>query len=472
MKFISTRLNAKSLSFEQVVLQGLASDGGLYIPEFLPKFSFSDISKMKKMTYPELFFEVTRHFVEGEIAQTDYQKIIEKSYQNFSHSAIAPLKQLGSNHFLLELFHGPTLAFKDFALQFLGNLLDYFLTKKNQKIVIIGATSGDTGSAAIEGCKNAKNVQIFILHPHQKVSEVQRRQMTCVLDKNVFNLAVKGNFDDCQNMVKKMFAQESEGENFLNGKKMVAVNSINFARIMAQIVYYFYAAVSLGCNEKNPVSFCVPSGNFGDIYAGFLAKKMGLNINRLIIATNANDILTRFINQNDYSKNMMIETISPSMNIQVSSNFERLLFDAHKRENIEKKMPKLMAEFEQNGALKVEEKVLKNIQNDFVAYSADDKTTKKTIKNIFERTGETLDPHSAIGVFAAEEFRQHKSYNNETIITLATAHPAKFPDAVISADVPKPALPNFLNNLFELEEKFDVLENNLDEVKKFISARV
>ena len=240
MKFISTRLNAKSLSFEQVVLQGLASDGGLYIPEFLPKFSFSDISKMKKMTYQELFFEVTRHFVEGEIAQTDYQKIIEKSYQNFSHSAIAPLKQLDSNHFLLELFHGPTLAFKDFALQFLGNLLDYFLTKKNQKIVIIGATSGDTGSAAIEGCKNAKNVQIFILHPHQKVSEVQRRQMTCVLDKNVSNLAVKGNFDDCQNMVKKMFAQESEGENFLNGKKMVAVNSINFARIMAQIVYYFF----------------------------------------------------------------------------------------------------------------------------------------------------------------------------------------------------------------------------------------
>jgi threonine synthase len=472
MKFISTRLNASVLSFEEVVLQGLASDGGLYVPEFLPKFSANEISKMKKMAYPELFFEVTRHFVEGEISQDDYQKIIKKSYQNFSHSAIAPLKQLDSNHFLLELFHGPTLAFKDFALQFLGNLLDYFLTKKNQKIVIIGATSGDTGSAAIQGCKNSKNVQIFILHPHQKVSEVQRRQMTCVLDENVANLAVKGNFDDCQNMVKKMFAQESAGENFLNGKKMVAVNSINFARIMAQIVYYFYAALRLGCDEKNSVSFSVPSGNFGDIYAGFLAKKMGLNINKLIIATNANDILTRFINQNDYSKTQMIETISPSMNIQVSSNFERLLFDAHKSENIEEKMPKLMAEFERTGTLKVEEKVLKNIQTDFIAYAADDETTKKTIKNIFEKTGEIIDPHSAIGIFAAEEFTKNKNYQNELIITLATAHAAKFPDAVISAGAPKPALPNFLKNLFELEEKFDVLENNLDAVKKFISARV
>ncbi len=472
MKFISTRLAAPTLSFEEVVLQGLASDGGLYIPEFLPKFSSCEITKMKKMTYPELFFEVTRHFVENEIPLDDYKKIIEKSYQNFSHAAIAPLKQLSHNQFLLELFHGPTLAFKDFALQFLGNLLDYFLTKRNQKIVIIGATSGDTGSAAIQGCKASKNAQIFILHPHQKVSAVQRKQMTTVASENVFNLAVKGNFDDCQNMVKKMFNEESSGKKFLKNKKMVAVNSINFARIMAQIVYYFYAALRLGCDERNAVSFSVPSGNFGDIYAGFLAKKMGLNINKLIIATNANDILTRFLKDNNYSKSAMVETISPSMNIQVSSNFERLLFDSHKSEKLEENFPHLMAEFERTGSLKVSKQILENIRCDFESYSADDQMTKKIIKTFFANTDEILDPHTAIGIFAAQEFAESKNYKNEFIITLATAHPAKFPDAVIDSGAPNPPLPNFLKNLFELEEKFTVIENDLDAVREFISAKV
>lgn len=472
MKFISTRLTAPNLSFEEVVLQGLASDGGLYVPEFLPKLNQSDFAKMKKMTYEELFFEVTKHFIDGEIDHEIYKKIIKKSYQNFSHQAIAPLKQLSNNEFLLELFHGPTLAFKDFALQFLGNLLDHFLQKRGEKIVIIGATSGDTGSAAIQGCKACKNAQIFILHPHNKVSDVQRRQMTTVLADNVFNIAVKGNFDDCQSMVKKMFAEENSGQKFLKGKKMVAVNSINFARIMAQIVYYFYAALRLGADEKNSISFSVPSGNFGDIYAGFLAKKMGLNIRKLIVATNENDILARFINDNDYSKSQMVETISPSMNIQVSSNFERLLFDAHKEQKSENKMPELMREFERIGKLQVSDEILRNIQKTFSAFCVDDKTTKKTIKNIFDKTGEVLDPHSAIGVHASQEFISSKNYDGELVVTLATAHPAKFPDAVIDAGAPKPTLPNFLKDLFKSEERFEVIENNLDSVQKFISQRV
>lgn len=472
MKFISTRLAAPNLSFEEVVLQGLATDGGLYVPDFLPKFDDKALQKMRKMTYEELFFEVTRHFVDGEIDSEAYKKLIEKSYKNFSHKAIAPLKQLSHNEFLLELFHGPTLAFKDFALQFLGNLLDYFLTKRGEKIVIIGATSGDTGSAAIQGCKACKNAQIFILHPHKKVSDVQRRQMTTVLADNVFNIAVEGNFDDCQAMVKKMFALENSGEKFLKGKKMVAVNSINFARIMAQIVYYFYSALRLACDEKNPISFSVPTGNFGDIYAGFLAKRMGLNIRTLIVATNENDILTRFVNDNDYSRKTLVETISPSMNIQVSSNFERLLFDTHKEQKSENKLPELMREFERTSKLKVEEDIIKNIRKNFAASRIDDVTTKKTIAEYYKKTGEILDPHSAIGVRAAADFLNSKNYDGELVVTLATAHPAKFPEAVIDAGAPHPALPEFLKNIFNEEERFEVLKNNFEDVKNFISQKV
>jgi threonine synthase len=472
MKFISTRLRAPKLSFEEVIFQGLANDGGLYVPEFLPQFDVKEISKMRKMSYQELFFEVTKPFVEGAIDFDSYKKIIEKSYTTFSHTAIAPLKQLSSNEFLLELFHGPTLAFKDFALQFLGNVLDHFLTRRSEKIAIIGATSGDTGSAAIQGCQNCKNAQIFILHPHQKVSEVQRRQMTTTLGDNVFNIALKGNFDDCQNIVKQLFAKESAGQSFLKDQKIVAINSINFARIMAQIVYYFYAALRLGADEKNAVSFCVPTGNFGDIYAGFLAKKMGLSINKLIIATNENDILTRFLNNNDYRKSEMIETISPSMNIQVASNFERLLFDIHKEKKCEEKLPKLMQEFERSGELKVEDEILQKVRENFSAFKIDDFLTKKTIKDIFKQTGEILDPHSAIGVCAAKNFILEKNYEGEFIITLATAHPAKFPQAVVDAGAPNPALPNFLKDLFTRKERFEVIENNIAAVEKFISQRV
>ncbi len=465
MKYISTRSNAKKLSFEEAVFQGLATDGGLYVSEFLPSFSAKDLQNLRHLSYEELFFEVTKHFIGGEIPEKIYREIIKKSYSNFSHAAIAPTKQIHDNQFLLELFHGPTLAFKDFALQFLGNLLDYFLQKRGEQIVIIGATSGDTGSAAIQGCMHCQNAQIFILHPHKKVSEVQRRQMTSVLAPNVHNIALEGNFDDCQAMVKKMFGEQD----FLGGKRMVAVNSINFARIMAQIVYYFYAVLRLDAPNDNPISFTVPTGNFGDIYAGFLAKKMGLPIKRLIIATNSNDILTRFINNNNYSKSAMIETISPSMNIQVSSNFERLLFDVHKDFKNEKKLAKLMHDFEINGAIKVEEATLAEIKKTFIAYAIDDSETAKTITQTYRDTTETVDPHTAVAINASKKFMQSDLYDDEFIVNIATAHPAKFPDAVTNAGAPQPALPDFLKDLFEREERYEILGNNLDLVKKFIA---
>jgi threonine synthase len=468
MKFISTRLQAQELSFQEVVFQGLGSDGGLYIPEFLPKFSKSELTNLAKMNYQELFFEVTKAFIGDEISEEDYQKIIAKSYQNFSHSAIAPIKQIKQNEFILELFHGPTLAFKDFALQFLGNLLDHLLKKSSQEIVIIGATSGDTGSAAIQGCMKCENAKIFILYPDQKVSDVQRKQMTTIDSENVFNIAVKGNFDDCQAMVKKMFVEQD----FLKGKKMVAINSINFARVMAQIVYYFYSALAISANEENKISYSVPTGNFGDIYAAFLAKEMGLPIDKLIIATNSNDILHRFIQKNDYSKSQMVETISPSMNIQISSNFERLLFHYYQKFNKADQVLALMQNFEKSGKMIIDEEIFSDIKKTFLSFSCDDKQTKQIIKNIFTETSEIIDPHTAIGVAAAKEFLAIEENKTKKVISLATASPAKFPEAVFSAIEKKPQLPNFLADLFSLPEKSQLMENSLSEVKKFISDKI
>jgi threonine synthase len=471
MKFISTRKNSAPLSFEDTVMQGLAPDGGLYVPEFLPQFSNHEIAKMASMNFEEIFFKVTSHFVKDEISEEEYRNIVKKSYQNFSHKAIAPLKQIDYNHFLLELFHGPTLAFKDFALQYLGNLLDYFLKKSKKKIAIIGATSGDTGSAAISGCMKCKNAQIFILHPNKKISEVQRRQMTTILANNVFNIAIEGNFDDGQKMVKKMFAFEASGSDFLKGRKMVAINSINFARLMAQITYYFYSFTRIS-DVNSLVSFCVPTGNFGDIYAGFMAKKMGLNINKLIIATNSNDILHRFIQNNDYTRHKMINTLSPSMNIQVSSNFERLLYDYHKKHNKCNEMKKLMEDFEINGSLKIADFILDDIKQDFLSFKVDDNETKAEIKRQYKEIGETLDPHTAIGTCASSKYLLSNVYNNEKIVTLATAHPAKFPESIIKSGLPNPDLPNFLADLMTKKEYYEVLKNDIDIVKDFISDKL
>jgi len=472
MKYISTRGDAPDLSFEQVVLAGLASDGGLYVPETLPKFSTAEIASWAELSYQELAFKVIAPFVDGEISDDDLQGIIEKAYVSFRHNAIAPLVQTGHNEWVLELFQGPTLAFKDFALQFLGHLLDYILAKRKQKVVVLGATSGDTGSAAIEGCRRCDNIDIFVLHPHQRVSDVQRRQMTTVIADNVFNIALQGSFDDCQNMVKASFRDQS----FLpDGRQLVAVNSINWARIMAQIVYYFYAALALGAPHRS-VSFSVPTGNFGDIFAGYLAKQMGLPIEQLIIATNANDILHRCISDNDHSKQSLHHSLSPSMDIMVSSNFERLLFDLYKRDGHE--IQRLMNEFDQ-GAMRLRDDVLSDARTLFSSFRLDDEATLDLIAQVYQSTEYLLDPHTAIGLAAARAER--KSYATP-MVSLATAHPAKFPEAILEASraevlsgvsgLSEPSLPMHLSTLFDKEERYAVLPDNMADVHRFISENL
>ncbi len=465
MRFISTRGQAPELNFEETVLAGLAQDGGLYVPAKVPNFSSQEIASWSSLSYAELAFKVISPFVDGEVPDSDLQAIIAKSYHDFGHPAIAPMVQIGHNEWVLELFQGPTLAFKDFALQFLGNLLDYILDKRQQRVVVLGATSGDTGSAAIEGCRRCENIDIFILHPHQRVSDVQRRQMTTVLADNVFNVALKGNFDDCQNLVKHSFRDQS----FLpEGQSLVAVNSINWARIMAQIVYYFHAALSLGAPHR-AVSFSVPTGNFGDIFAGYLAKQMGLPVEQLIIATNQNDILHRCLANNDHSKSTLHQSLSPSMDIMVSSNFERLLFDLHQRDGAA--IRQLMQEFEQ-GQFKLGDAELSAARGLFDSFRLGDNETLATIAQVYKETAYLLDPHTAIGVKAARQTRREKQ---TPMISLATAHPAKFPESIKLAraqnnHLPEADLPDGMNDLFEREESFVVLENNLTILQDHIST--
>jgi len=469
VKYISTRGEAPSLSFEEVVLTGLASDGGLFVPETIPQFSQEEIASWTGLNYKELALKIITPFVDGEIPEADLKRLIDTSYstssgKGFRHDAIAPLIQTGHNEWVLELFQGPTLAFKDFALQFLGHLLDYVLKKRNQKVVIMGATSGDTGSAAIEGCRDCENVDIFILHPHQRVSDVQRRQMTTVLEDNVHNIALKGNFDDCQNMVKASFADQS----FLpQGRQLAAVNSINWARIMAQIVYYFYAALALG-GPQRAVSFSVPTGNFGDIFAGYLAKRMGLPIEQLVIGTNCNDILHRCISDNDHSMKPLTHSLSPSMDIMVSSNFERMLFDLHNRDGALIKAK--MEAFKAGEELKLSDEVLAKARELFSSYRLDDEETMAVIRELFDSTEYLVDPHTAIGVQAARKMRKSLS---TPMICLATAHPAKFPDAVKQAGQDEePALPHHMLDLFERSERYEVLDNQLADVQAFIAGKI
>jgi len=463
MKFISTRGDAPRLNFEDVVLAGLASDGGLYVPESLPKFERDEIASWANLSYQELAFKVISPFVDGEISDSDLKEIIEKAYSSFRHDGIAPLVQLGHNEWVLELFQGPTLAFKDFALQFLGHLLDHILTKRNQKVAVMGATSGDTGSAAIEGCCRCENIDIFILHPHNRVSEVQRRQMTTVVADNVFNIALNGNFDDCQNMVKASFRDQS----FLpEGRQLVAVNSINWARIMAQIVYYFYAALALGGPHRK-VSFSVPTGNFGDIYAGYLAMQMGLPIEQLVIATNQNDILHRCLSNNDHSKQALEQSLAPSMDIMVSSNFERLLFDVYGQDGQE--IQRLMREFE-NGKMSLSENALNKTRGVFSSYRLDDDGMLETIAETYDNTGYILDPHTAIGVSAGRKKRKN---SNTPMVCLATAHPAKFPEAIVSAgNIGQPDLPHHMRNLFDKEEHYNVLDDDIRLVQQYITSKL
>ncbi|MCE8020714.1 threonine synthase [Halomonas sp. MCCC 1A11036] len=458
MRYISTRGQAPTLSFEEVVLTGMASDGGLYVPETIPQLSREELAGMAGLSYAEIAFRVMKPYVNGEIDDETFRGIVREAYATFSHDAVVPLNQLNANHFLLELFHGPTLAFKDVALQLLGRILDHFLAKRGERAVIMGATSGDTGSAAIEGCRHCDNLDIFILHPHNRVSEVQRRQMTSVLADNVFNIAIEGNFDEAQAMVKASFADQA----FLNGTRLVAVNSINWARIMAQIVYYVAAGVALGAPHRQ-VSFCVPSANFGNVFAGYMAYRMGLPVKQFIIATNANDILHRTIADNDFSKQELKATLAPSMDIVVSSNFERLLFEAHERDG--EAVAALLERF-QNEPTALADAPLARLRELFSSHSVDDATILEVIREAHHRTKEVLDPHTATGYRAAERVRA----DAETpMITLATAHPAKFAEAVVKAGFPGVPLPPHMDDLLEREERYAVLPAELAKVQAFVA---
>ena len=459
MRYISTRGEAPSLNFEEVVLTGLARDGGLYVPETWPQMSPAEIKALAGKSYAEVAAQVLYPFVEGSIPQAEFQRMTEKAYGVFAHKAVVPISQLAENDFLMELYHGPTLAFKDVALQLLGLLYDYLLGEKGKRVTIVGATSGDTGSAAIEACRGRDAVDIFIMHPKGRVSDVQRRQMTTVLDNNVHNIAIDGDFDDCQALVKAMF----NDHDFRDTLGVSAVNSINWARVMAQIVYYFTTAVSLGGPDR-AISFSVPSGNFGDVYAGYCAYKMGLPIEQLIVATNQNDILSRFFNKGSYRKEGVDPTISPSMDIQVSSNFERFLFDLCGRDGAAVKQH--MKNLDDEGGFDVDLSQLNKVI--FSAGACSEEETLKTIRDTLSQSDKLVDPHTAVGLKVAADNRTSKEV---PMVTLSTAHPAKFPAAVEKACGIYPQLPEHMKDLFDREERFDSLPNDLATVQAYIRER-
>ncbi|NBS11700.1 MAG: threonine synthase [Gammaproteobacteria bacterium] len=456
MKFISTRGAAPTLSFDEVVLAGLASDGGLYVPEALPKYTDAEWQAMRSLSYPELALHLMWPFVEGSMPRETFARMVNEAYGCFRHAAIAPVKQLGSDRWLLELFHGPTLAFKDFALQLLGRLLDHFLAERGERGVIMGATSGDTGSAAIEGCRHSAHLDIVILHPHQRVSEVQRRQMTSVLAPNVHNVAIEGNFDDCQAIVKASFLDQD----FVKPHRLIAVNSINLARIMAQLVYYVYAGLRLGAYDR-PLAFSVPSANFGDVFGGYLAHAMGFPIGHFVVATNANDALVRAL-EGDLSKKPLVQTLSPSMDIVVSSNFERLLFDLHGRDGA--RLASVMQAF-QTQAVALDPVVVAKASALFSAAAIDDVTTCAVIRDVFETTGELIDPHTATGVAALAV-----APDGMGEVVLATAHPAKFAEAVQRAGFSEVPLPSDMTDLLTRPERYTVLPNDRARVVEFVQS--
>ncbi|WFU49610.1 threonine synthase [Sinorhizobium terangae] len=460
VKYVSTRGEAAPLGFCDALLAGLARDGGLYLPKEWPTLSKKEIRALRGKSYQEIAFAVLEPFTNGEIPATKFREMIDEAYASFRHPAVVPLVQTGANSFVLELFHGSTLAFKDVAMQLLARLMDHVLAERGERATIVGATSGDTGGAAIDAFAGRERTDIFILFPHGKVSPVQQRQMTTSTAANVHAIAIKGNFDDCQNLVKAMFNDQS----FRDGVKLSGVNSINWARIMAQIVYYFTAAISLGGPDRK-ISFTVPTGNFGDIFAGYVAKRMGLPIDKLIIATNENDILARTLKTGRYEMREVKATTSPSMDIQISSNFERLLFEAYDRDPA--MVRAAMAGLRQSGSFAIDDGALKKIRKEFRAARASEKEVAKTIRKTFEGSGYLLDPHTAIGVFVAAKHEK----SSAPMVTLATAHPAKFPDAVKSASGIDPALPTWLADLMNRAERFDILDPELKNVETFIGER-
>ena len=461
MRYVSTRGAAPVLEFEDAVLAGLARDGGLYVPEKWPQFSADQLRAMRGLSYADIAFQIMQPFVDGAIDDEALKALIDESYDSFSHDAVAPLQQLDDNLFLLELFYGPTLAFKDFALQVLGRLFDYILARRGERITIVGATSGDTGSAAIEACRGREAIEIFIMHPKGRVSDIQRCQMTTVAEANVHNIAIEGTFDDCQDLVKEMFNDEE----FRSQQNLSAVNSINWVRIMAQVVYYVSSALSLGAPDRS-IAYAVPTGNFGDIFAGYVASRIGLPIERLIIGTNTNDILTRFLETGVMDAKDVVPTLSPAMDIQVSSNFERLLFDLHGRDG--RVISQAMTAFRESGTMAATNDLLDKARELFSAARLDDAGIKAQIAATYKNSGMIVDPHTATGLHAAMACAPDPSV---PVVALSTAHPAKFPDAVEAAIGVRPSLPSNLVDLLERPERLDTLPNDLAIVQAFVSDR-
>ena len=455
MKYISTRNGLKEFNFTEVFIKGLADDGGLFIPKTNPKLSAQELLRLSKLNYKNLAKEIIFLFCKETISKDELSNIVEKSYSKFNEKDVVKLTNIGENK-ILELYHGPTLAFKDIAMQFIGHLYDHHLKNVEKKINIVVATSGDTGSAAIDAIKGKDKMNIFVLHPNNKVSSVQRKLMTTVSDKNVFNIAIEGNFDECQNLVKSMFADHQ----FSNSINMSAVNSINWARIVAQTVYYFFSYFQV-CQLNEKINFSVPTGNFGDVYAGYLSKKIGLPIGKLIVATNQNDILHRAISKGQYKINSVVETLSPSMDIQVASNFERLIYDINDHDT--DKTNKIMQSIKDEKKYLIEEKELKKIKKDFVSETISEQELLSCIKKVYENHKIIIDPHTAVGLGALEKI--NLAGKN---IVLSTAHPCKFPEAIKKAINIKSELPDNLNYILNKKENFVVMNNNIEEVKKYI----
>ena len=456
MKYFSTRNKSLEFSFKDIFLRGLAPDGGLFLPSEIKQYNQSELKNLSKLSYVNLATEIIFNFCKDDVDKDQLKILIEKAYKNFKNKEVVELKKVG-NHNLLELYHGPTLAFKDIAMQVIGNMYDYLGVSKNKVVNVIVATSGDTGSAAISALNDRKNINVFVLHPHNKISNIQRKIMTTIGSNNIFNIAIEGSFDDCQKIVKDMF-NDNEYREKIN---MSGVNSINWARIICQIVYYFYAVFKL---DKQNISFSVPTGNFGDIYAGYMAKKMGLPINKLIVATNENNILQRVVNTGEYKPDKVKPSLSPSMDIQISSNFERLLFDI--LDGDDKKLSSLMNDLTTKGFFKLDEKEIKIIKKDFSAEKINDDETLSIIKSFNLETKFILDPHTATAFGAAKKIN-----NLQDVIILGTAHPYKFLETVKKATGIEITAPSQLSNIIDKEERFDIIENNLSKIKSYILGK-
>jgi threonine synthase len=457
MKYISTRGTIEPVGFKDAVMMGLATDGGLLLPERIPFIEKSTLDSWKNLSYQDLAFQVISLYAD-DIPPEDLKKLLSRSYSTFDNREVTPTVRK-DGVYILELFHGPTLAFKDVALQLLGNLFEYLLEERKQKMNIVGATSGDTGSAAIYGVRGKENIAIFILHPHGKTSPVQALQMTTVLDDNVHNIAVRGTFDDCQNMVKALF----NDLNFKEKYSLGAVNSINWARVLAQVVYYFYSYFRISEETSGEVIYSVPTGNFGDIFAGYVAKRMGLPIKKLLLATNENNILTRFINDGDYSLGTVVSTVSPSMDIQVASNFERYLYYLYDENPA--RVRESFSFFAETGRMEFTAEERGRVKEDFSSQSVNQQETLSTISTFHEETGYLLDPHTAVGVKAALD----TVCDGTPLVCLATAHPAKFGDAVTAATGLEPPRPAALAGIENLPSRCETKDADLDEIRAYIA---